>query len=102
MSAFVVIIDRLQLMMNFYTKGKMWRKKKVTLDKLLKRGKPIFDKAPSEIKDYFNSLIICFIKTTKDKKRLVENFIIIHGLKNMKKLRIILKYKLKFIALKLH
>jgi hypothetical protein len=45
------------MMMNFYTKGKMWRKKKVTLDKLLKREKPIFDKAPNEIKDYFNSLI---------------------------------------------
>jgi putative hydrolase of HD superfamily len=57
-AVFAVIIDRLQLMMmNFYTKGKMWRKKKVTLDKLLKREKPIFDKAPNEIKDYFNSLI---------------------------------------------
>ncbi|MEN8907972.1 MAG: HD domain-containing protein [Clostridiales bacterium] len=57
-SVFANIVDRLQLLLlNVYSKGKMWHKRKVTLENVLKREKPIFDKAPRVITKYFNELI---------------------------------------------
>ncbi len=52
------IMDRIQpLMMNHYSKGKMWKNKGITEDQLRKRNEIVFEKGPAELQDYVNHLI---------------------------------------------
>lgn len=52
------IVDRIQpLILNAGSKGKMWKKHHVTVDKVLKRNKIVFDKAPEVISEFVRSII---------------------------------------------
>ena len=52
------ILDRLQpLMMNHYSKGKMWKDKGITEAKLRKRNEIVFERGPQEIRDFVEFLI---------------------------------------------
>ena len=52
------ILDRLQpLLMNYHSKGKMWKDKGVTEAKLRMRNEIVFQKGPEEIRDYVEYLI---------------------------------------------
>jgi len=57
-SIFANIVDRLQLLiLNVQSKGKSWHEHKVTYKKVITREKPIIDKTPRDIKEYFNHII---------------------------------------------
>ncbi|MHB1484270.1 MAG: HD domain-containing protein [Saccharofermentanales bacterium] len=52
------IVDRVQpLTLNIASKGIMWQKHKVTIEKVLKRNELVFDKAPKIISDYVRRII---------------------------------------------
>ena len=52
------IVDRVQpLTLNICTEGMMWHKHKVTVDKVLKRNKIVFDSAPEIISKYVRKII---------------------------------------------
>jgi putative hydrolases of HD superfamily len=52
------ILDRIQpLMMNYHSKGKMWKDKGVTEPKLRWRNTVVFEKGPQELQDYVEFMI---------------------------------------------
>lgn len=51
-------MDRIQpLLMNYSTKGKMWKEHKVTADKVRIRNKIVLEKAPACMKEYVDNII---------------------------------------------
>lgn len=51
-------VDRIQpLTLNICTKGKMWHEHRVTVDKVLKRNKMVFESAPERIAEYVRNRI---------------------------------------------
>ncbi len=55
---FAAAVDRIQpLLLNSASLGKMWKQKKVTVDKVLKRNEMIFERAPEIIVDYVREII---------------------------------------------
>ena len=52
------IVDRIQpLTLNICTEGMMWHKNEVTVEKVLKRNKIVFDNAPEIISNYVHKII---------------------------------------------
>jgi len=52
------IVDRIQpLSLNICSEGKMWHEHRVTVEKVLKRNKIVFDSAPEIISEYVHNKI---------------------------------------------
>ncbi len=55
---YAAIFDRIHpLIMNISSKGKMWHEHEITIEKVLKRNKIVFDKAPEIISQYVQNQI---------------------------------------------